>query len=227
MGFAIAIDGPSGAGKSTLAKNLAKILGYTYIDTGAMYRAVGYYCQKNNISTLDCAEVIKALDNISIEIKYIDKIQHIYLNGCDVTEIIRTQQASENASRVSVIQEVREKLVELQRHIAKDSNVVMDGRDIGSVVLPHADIKIFLTADVLERGKRRVKELKEKGFECDLKTVIEEIEKRDLRDRTREQSPLIQAEDAIMIDCGAMNEKELLEFTLDIVRSKEKGLKVF
>lgn len=218
MGFSIAIDGPSGAGKSTAAKGLARELGFVYIDTGAMYRAVAYFLMNNEIDLDEKAEIIEALENIVLDIKYIDKNQHIFLNGNDVTAEIRSRAVSENASRVSAVREVRQKLVSIQRKMAEGLNVVMDGRDIGTVVLPNADIKIYLTASVKKRAERRLLELLEKGTSATLEDIKADIEKRDKRDMTREESPLKQAEDAIVIDCGNMSAKEVIEEMLNLVK---------
>ncbi len=218
MGFSIAIDGPSGAGKSTAAKGLARELGFVYIDTGAMYRTVAYFLMNNEIDLDEKAEIIEALENIVLDIKYIDKNQHIFLNGNDVTAEIRSRAVSENASRVSAVREVRQKLVSIQRKMAEGLNVVMDGRDIGTVVLPNADIKIYLTASVKKRAERRLLELLEKGTSATLEDIKADIEKRDKRDMTREESPLKQAEDAIVIDCGNMSAKEVIEEMLNLVK---------
>lgn len=218
MGFSIAIDGPSGAGKSTAAKGLARELGFVYIDTGAMYRAVAYFLMNNEIDLEEKAEIIEALENIVLDIKYIDKNQHIFLNGNDVTAEIRSRAVSENASRVSAVREVRQKLVSIQRKMAEGLNVVMDGRDIGTVVLPNADIKIYLTASVKKRAERRLLELLEKGTSATLEDIKADIEKRDKRDMTREESPLKQAEDAIVIDCGNMSAREVIGEMLNLVK---------
>lgn len=218
MGFSIAIDGPSGAGKSTAAKGLACALGFVYIDTGAMYRAVAYFLMDHEIDLDEKAEVIEALENIELDIKYIDKNQHIFLNGNDVTAEIRSRAVSENASKVSAIKEVRLKLVSIQRKMAEGLNVVMDGRDIGSVVLPNADIKIYLTASVSKRAERRLLELLEKGTEATLEDIRADIEKRDKRDMTRQESPLKQVEDAVVIDCGNMNAEEVIAEMLNLVK---------
>jgi cytidylate kinase len=183
-----------------------------------MYRAVAYFLMNNEIDLDEKAEIIEALENIVLDIKYIDKNQHIFLNGNDVTAEIRSRAVSENASRVSAVREVRQKLVSIQRKMAEGLNVVMDGRDIGTVVLPNADIKIYLTASVKKRAERRLLELLEKGTSATLEDIKADIEKRDKRDMTREESPLKQAEDAIVIDCGNMSAKEVIGEMLNLVK---------
>ena len=216
MKYNIAIDGPAGAGKSTIAKKLAERLGFVYIDTGAMYRAMAYYYMEKGIDIDDKEAVIAEFDNISIELKYIDGIQHIYLNGEDVSDLIRTGEVGENASKVSAIAEVRKKLVALQQEIAKSINVVMDGRDIASVVLPDADLKIFLTASVEVRAQRRYKEMLEKGQDVDLATIEEEIRQRDYRDTHRDASPLICVPEAVVVDTSDMTIEEVLEHIISL-----------
>ncbi|MBZ4667867.1 MAG: cytidylate kinase, partial [Defluviitaleaceae bacterium] len=191
--FSIAIDGPAGAGKSTIAKMIAKKLNIIYVDTGAMYRTVALYCIKHGIQCTDKDNVEKILNQIEIKILYKDHTQRIFLNDEDVSDIIRTQEISQGASDVATIQAVRVKMVELQRNLAKSASVVMDGRDIGTYVLPNADLKIFLTASVEERASRRYKELTQKGIECSLSKIKEEIEARDKNDTCRECSPLRKA----------------------------------
>ena len=216
MKYNIAIDGPAGAGKSTIAKKLAERLGFVYIDTGAMYRAMAYYYMEKGIDIDDKEAVIAEFDNICIELKYIDGIQHIYLNGEDVSDLIRTGEVGENASKVSAIAEVRKKLVALQQEIAKSINVVMDGRDIASVVLPDADLKIFLTASVEVRAQRRYKEMLEKGQDVDLATIEEEIRQRDYRDTHRDASPLICVPEAVVVDTSDMTIEEVLEHIISL-----------
>lgn len=207
---AIAIDGPTGAGKSTVAKELAKVLNFMYVDTGAMYRAVALYCINNNIDTLNEDEVLKHLEKIDVALKIIDGVQNVFLNGENVSGLIRTQEVSEHTSRVSTIKAVRQRLVTLQREIAKNNNVVMDGRDIASVVLPNAALKIFLTASVSSRTLRRIEDLKLLGKYTDYETIKAEIEKRDFRDSTREVDALRQTEDAVLIDSSNMNLEEVV-----------------
>ena len=197
----VAIDGPAGAGKSTISKVVAKKLGLIYVDTGAMYRAVALYAIQNAMDTKNVDGALEAsLDKISIDIAYQDGEQHIYLNGEDVSGLIRTPEVSMGASNVATLPCVRLKLVELQREIAKKQSVIMDGRDIGTYVLPDADIKIFLTASVEARAKRRHKELIEKGTSVSYEEVLLDMQKRDLNDSTRAFAPLKQADDAVLID---------------------------
>ena len=204
MNYKIAIDGPSGTGKSTTAKILAKDLSFIYIDTGAMYRAVGLYCYKNNIDIDNEKEVVRNLDNININIFYKDGNQEIELNNEIVSNEIRENHISKYASVVSQYKEVRERLVALQQHLASKNSVIMDGRDIGTVVLPDANLKIYLVASNDVRAERRYKELKEKGQEVDLEKIKEELIERDYRDSNRENSPLRKADDAIELDNSNM-----------------------
>ncbi len=214
--YSIAIDGPAGAGKSTIAKRLSEKLGFTYIDTGAMYRTITLFYVEKGIKC-DDEEAVKAkLDEISVGIRYIDGAQHVYLNGTDVTGNIRTPEVSDNASKISAIAAVREKLVAIQQDMAKSENVVMDGRDIASVVLPNADLKIYLTASVAVRAKRRYDEMIGKGQEADLKTIEKEIEERDYRDMHRENSPLMRVEDAKLADTSDLNIDEATGFCLGL-----------
>ena len=212
MSFQIAIDGPSATGKSTLAKALAKELSFIYIDTGAMYRAVGLYNIRKNIDLNNEADVVNTLKDISIDIKYIDKEQRIFLNGEDVSNQIREEKVGTAASIVSTYKKVREVLVDLQRSLANVQNVIMDGRDIGTVVLPNASLKIFLTASSEERTKRRYLELKEKGKDVSIEDVAKELKERDERDTKRANSPLTKAEDAILVDTTNMNIKQTIEY---------------
>ncbi len=221
MKYNIAIDGPAGAGKSTIAKKLAEKLGFVYIDTGAMYRAMAFYYMEKGIDIDDKEAVIAEFDNICIELKYIDGVQHIFLNGKDVSGLIRTGEVGENASKVSAIAEVRKKLVALQQEIARSINVVMDGRDIASVVLPDADLKIFLTASVEVRAQRRYKEMIEKGQDVDLATIEEEIRQRDYRDTHRDASPLICVPEAIVVDTSDMTIEEVLEHIISLTEFTE------
>ena len=188
--MSIAIDGPAGAGKSTIAKKVAKELGYIYVDTGALYRTVALFMIQNKININDENEVNKALDRIDISMKYEDGIQNIYLNKENVNSLIRTIEVSKIASKTSTYKKVREKLLFLQKDIAKKNKVVMDGRDIGTVILPNADLKIFLTASAKVRGERRYKEIIERDERADLQGIIEDIEKRDEQDKNRAISPL-------------------------------------
>lgn len=204
MTKAIAIDGPGGAGKSTIAKLVAKKLGYVYVDTGAMYRAMGIFFTRRNIASDDPAAIEAACPDADITIAYEDGLQQVYLNGENVTGEIRTEAAGSNASAFSVHAPVRAKLVELQQKLAKKENVVMDGRDIGTVVLPDADLKVFLTASVETRAMRRFKEMQAKGKDDTLEAIMEDLRIRDERDMTRENSPLRQADDAVLVDSSDM-----------------------
>ena len=217
MPYSIAIDGPAGAGKSTIAKAVSRELGYVYIDTGAMYRAVGLYCLLNGISITDEKAVVDSIKDIDISIAYDDEgVQEVYLNGENVSTKIRTQEVGDAASTVSQYQPVRDKLVSLQQKLASTTSVVMDGRDIGSKVLPNADTKIYLTASAKERARRRANELKEKGIDCDINEVEKEIEARDYRDMHRENSPLIQVPDAVLVDSSDLTIDETIDAILDI-----------
>lgn len=223
MNYQIAIDGPAGAGKSTIAKIVAGKLGYIYIDTGAMYRAMGLFFDRSG-KWPDSSEEIKALsDKAEIEIKYADNIQKIYLNGEDVSEAIRAENAGMSASKVSALPEVREKLVELQRKMAASSSVVMDGRDIGTVVLPDAQLKIFLTADTHVRALRRMKQLEEKGVREELETIEKDILERDKNDSTRKTSPLKQAEDAVLLDTSKLSIDETAAEILRLQKERENN----
>lgn len=216
MSFAIAIDGPGGAGKSTIAKKVAEKLKFIYIDTGAMYRSVALYCIESFISLNDEYKVTKALDEIDINIDYIDGEQRIFLNDIDVTQEIRSNHVAIGSSKVAVIKSVREKLVSIQRNLANGKNVIMDGRDIGTFVLPNAQIKIYLTASVEVRSNRRMKELCEKGENPNIDEIMQEIIDRDTRDMNREISPLKQAEDAIYLDTSNMLEEEVVNFIINL-----------
>lgn len=212
----IAIDGPAGAGKSTIAKLLAKKLNYIYIDTGAMYRAMGLYYLNNNVDITLESEINKLVDLINIEITYENSVQQIILNGENVTDKIRTEEVSQAASIVSSYKLVREKMVKLQQNLASKTNVVMDGRDIGTVVLPDAKVKVYLTASVSERANRRYKELIEKGQEVNVEDIKKDIEERDYRDTHRENSPLVKADDATLIDSSNMTIDEVVDEILKL-----------
>ncbi|MBE5936641.1 MAG: (d)CMP kinase [Lachnospiraceae bacterium] len=205
MGFAMAIDGPAGAGKSTIAKLVAAKLNLTYIDTGAMYRAVGYYMTNNNIDTDNPEKVSEACNNIDITIEYENGVQQIILNDVNITAHLREEIVGINASKVAKYQAVREKLVDIQRKLAGTKRVVMDGRDIGTCVLPNAEIKIYLTASVDVRANRRYDELTKNNIECDYEAIKNDIATRDYEDMHREISPLKQADDAILVDTSDMN----------------------
>lgn len=219
--IAVAIDGPAGAGKSTVSKAAALRLGYVYIDTGAMYRSVALYAINNGMDCVsDADELIKRLDNIILEIKYQDGGQHVFLNGDDVTHDIRCEEVSVGASNVAVIPEVRKKLVEMQRKMAENDNVIMDGRDICSYVLPNAQVKIFLTASSDARAARRFKELCEKGAECDIEQIKKDIEYRDKNDSERKTAPLRQAPDAVRIDTSDLSFDESVAAILNVISEK-------
>ena len=218
--ISIAIDGPAGAGKSTISRKAAEILGYIYVDTGALYRTVGLYSIRKGIDTKNAEAVTATLGDIEVKLGFVDGAQHVFLNGEDVSEAIRTPEASMGASNVSAIPAVRTFLFDLQRDIAKNNNCIMDGRDIGTVVLPDAQIKIFLTASPEARAERRYKELIEKGEKVDFQDVLDDINKRDYQDSHREIAPLKQAEDAILLDNSGCNLEEGKELLLSIIRDK-------
>ncbi len=218
--YSIAIDGPAGSGKSSVSKEIAKILNIVYIDTGAMYRTVGLYCLRNHINLDNAEEIEKALQNIDMKITLSEGKQTIYLNGEDVTETIRTQQAGKAASDVAVIYAVREKLVQIQRELSKGHSVIMDGRDIGTNVLPHATVKIYLNASVEQRTNRRCHELMLLGKEYDKKRIEYEIIQRDENDKNRKYNPLRKAEDAIEIDNSNMDMEQTIKTILNIIKQK-------
>lgn len=220
MAFNVAIDGPAGAGKSSAAKLAAKRLGFIYVDTGALYRAVGLYSIRRGLDTRDAESVVNTLGSISIELKYIEGAQRVFLNGEDVSEAIRTPEASMGASNVSAIPEVRSFLFDLQRGIAARNDCIMDGRDIGTVVLPDAEVKIFLTASPEDRADRRLKELINKGETVDRKTVLDDINKRDYQDTHRKTSPLVCAEDAVYLDNGSLDLEQTANRIIEIVKEK-------
>ena len=213
----VAIDGPAGAGKSSIAKAVSKKLGFVYIDTGAMYRAVGVYAIENGIEINAENFTDEVLDKIKIDIAYVDGTQRIYLLGEDVSQRIREADVSIAASNVAVIPAVRLKLVELQRTLAEKTSVIMDGRDIGTYVLPDAEVKIFLTASSDVRAKRRLLEMQEKGMEADFETVKRDIEYRDKNDSEREFAPLRKAEDAILVDSSDMTIEQVIERITEII----------
>ncbi len=217
----IAIDGPSGAGKSTLSKDIAASLGIVYIDTGAMYRAAALACQRAGIAIKEHPEAaVKMVKACSIDLTAEEDGQHIFLNGEDVTGLIRTPEISMGASAVSAIPEVRIFLVELQRALADTRDVIMDGRDIGTYVLPDAPVKIFLTATPETRAKRRFLELTERGIPCDYETVLQDLKQRDLNDSTRAFAPLKPAEDSILVDTSELTYQESLEKLLTIIKER-------
>ncbi len=218
----VAIDGPAGAGKSSVAKEVAKRIGCIYIDTGAMYRAIGVTVLKRGIDLADKEKIVLVLNNINLDVESMEDGQHIFINGEDVNGKIRTPEASMAASAVAVIPEVRLKLVEIQRNIAAKNSVVMDGRDIGTFVLPNADIKLFLTASVEERAKRRYRELLEKGEKCTLDEVINDMKQRDKQDTEREFAPLRQAADSILFDTTGLNLMQSVEKILNIIQERKE-----
>lgn len=220
MSINVAIDGPAGAGKSTIAKMLAKELNYIYVDTGAMYRAMALYMieQKTDIQNLNAVRT--ACGDISIDIQYSVGEQQVILNGRNVNGFIRTEAVSEMSSKISAIPEVREKLLSLQRSLAAASDVIMDGRDIGTHVLPQADVKIFLTADAHVRAVRRYEEFTAKGIECSLEKVEREVIERDERDMNRAIAPLKQAEDAVRVDTSAMTIEEVVTHLKSLILQK-------
>ena len=210
MGYNIAIDGPAGAGKSTIAKKIAKELGYVYVDTGAMYRALAIHFLKNGLKSEDTEAIKEACKTAVVTLQYEDGVQQVYLNGENVTSMLREEAVGNMASVSSAIPEVRAQLLELQRDLAKAKDVVMDGRDIGTNILPNADVKVYLTASVEERARRRYKELQEKGVSCNLEEIAHDIEERDTRDMNREIAPLKQAEDATFVDSSDMSIDEVV-----------------
>lgn len=216
----VAVDGPAGAGKSTISRAAAKELGFIYVDTGALYRAVGVYALRNGIGTKDSENIEKALKDIVVELKFVGDVQHVFLNGEDVSNEIRTPEASMAASDVSAIPCVRAFLFDLQRDIAKKNNCLMDGRDIGTVVLPDAKIKIFLTASAEERAKRRYKELVEKGAKDTYEEVLADLEKRDYQDSHREIAPLKPAEDSVIVDTSDYNFDEAKNIIVNIIKER-------
>lgn len=217
----IAIDGPSGSGKSTLAKALSKKLGYIYVDTGALYRSIGLYMLQNGVSLTDKDSIVAALSNIKLEMFHDENgAQHVTLNGTDVGDTIRTSAVSAAASTVSAIPEVRAFLLSTQRDMAKTHNVIMDGRDIGTVIFPDANVKIFLIAGNEARAVRRHAELIEKGENITIAQVLADMEKRDVNDRTRKEAPAIPANDAIMLDNSSFTPEQTLEAALKIITDK-------
>ena len=220
--ISIAIDGPSGAGKSTLARQAAAALGYLYVDTGAIYRTVALSAVRQGIDPADAVRLIPTLEQLDIRLEYDprDGLQHMYLNGEDVTTQIRLHEISQHASRVSAIPEVRAFLLELQRDLARKNNVIMDGRDIGTVVLPNADVKIFLTASAQARAARRHLELQQRGQQADFDTVLRDIITRDEQDTNRPIAPLRQAEDAVLLDTTELDLEQSLEALLTVIKKE-------
>lgn len=216
----IAIDGPAGAGKSTVAKKVAKELSFVYVDTGAMYRAMALYLLRKGVNREDPDEIGEACQNAEISIEYQNGEQIVLLDGENVNAHLRTEEVSAMASVSSAVPRVREKLLDLQRKLARTMSVVMDGRDIGTTILPDADVKIYLTASSLTRARRRYLEYQEKGEPCDLAEIQKTIEERDQRDMTREISPLCKAEDAVLVDSSELTIDETVEKILSVYHSK-------
>lgn len=215
----VAIDGPAGAGKSTIAKAAAKELGFIYVDTGALYRAVAYNAVKNGVID-DEQGIISMLDDTKVELKYVEGVQSVYLNGEDVSGFIRTPEISMGASKVSAIPKVREFLLNLQREIAKTNNVIMDGRDIATVVLPDAEVKIFLFASPECRAERRYKELVEKGENVSFDDVLKDVNQRDYQDSHREIAPLKPSEESIMADTSELTLQESIDLIVNTIKEK-------
>ena len=204
--------------KRTIAKLVAKEKGYIYVDTGAMYRGLAIHFLDKGIQPQETEKVIEACKDAEVTIAYEDAVQHVYLNGKDISSRLRNEEVGNMASVTSAIPEVRKKLLELQQNLAKTQNVIMDGRDIGTCVLPHADVKVYLTASVETRAKRRYQELQEKGEDCNLEEIAHDIEERDRRDMTREIAPLKQAEDAVLVDSSDMTIAEVVKTIVDLCR---------
>ena len=219
--FNVAIDGPAGAGKSTIAKAAAKELGFIYVDTGALYRAIAYNAVTKGVID-DTQKIIDMLTDTNVELKYVDGVQAVYLNGDDVSAYIRTPEISMGASKVSAIPQVREFLLNLQRDIAQKNNVIMDGRDIATVVLPNADVKIFLFASPECRAQRRYKELMEKGEDVTLEDVLADVNQRDYQDSHREIAPLKPSEDSVMADTSKLTLEESIQLIINIIKERIK-----
>lgn len=220
MAYSIAIDGPAGAGKSTIAKKIAKELSYIYVDTGAMYRAMALYFIREGIQAEEEEKINQSCQNAEVTIVYENGEQQVILNGENVNSLIRTEEVGNMASATSVNGNVRKKMVELQQQLAASVDVVMDGRDIGTKVLPNANLKIYLTASSKTRAERRYKELKEKNVDCNLDTIEQDIIERDYRDMHREISPLMQAEDAVLVDSSHMTIEEVVEKIISLLKEK-------
>ena len=223
MIYNIAIDGPAGAGKSTIARRVAKELSFIYVDTGAMYRAMALYLLRREVNRDDTEQIGNICQDADISIEYQNGEQIVLLNGENVNSYLRTEEVGNMASVSSAVPRVREKLLSLQRKLAKDMSVVMDGRDIGTTILPDADVKIYLTASSLTRARRRYLELQEKGTVCNLDEIQKDIEERDQRDMNREISPLRQAEDAVLVDSSELTIQQVVDRILQIFRSKTTG----
>lgn len=220
MGINVAIDGPSGAGKSTLSRKLAEKLNYIYVDTGALYRTVGLYIYRNGIDPKDAERVAKALPEINVGLRFINSEQHVYLNGEDVSADIRLHEVSQYASLVSAIPAVRQFLFDTQRKMAAENDVIMDGRDIGTVVLPDADVKIFLTASAEVRARRRYNELLERGQEVDYDQILADVNQRDEQDMNRPVAPLKPAEDSVILDTSECSFDESLALLYKTIKER-------
>ena len=218
MSYQIAIDGPAGAGKSTIAKKVAKTKGFIYVDTGAMYRAMAYYLLTEKVNPENAKEIEDKCKGADITIRYVDGEQVVLLNGANVNGVLRTEEVGNMASTTSKNPKVRERLTQLQKELAAKNDVVMDGRDIGTCVLPNADVKIYLTASSAVRAKRRFDELTAKGESCDIKKIEEDIVKRDQQDMSREIAPLKQAEDAHLVDSSYMTIEEVVQKILSLCK---------
>ena len=223
MIYNIAIDGPAGAGKSTIARRVAKELSFIYVDTGAMYRAMALYLLRKEVNRDDTEQIGNICQDAEISIEYQNGEQIVLLDGENVNSYLRTEEVGNMASVSSAVPRVREKLLSLQRKLAKDMSVVMDGRDIGTTILPDADVKIYLTASSLTRARRRYLELQEKGTVCNLDDIQKDIEERDQRDMNREISPLRQAKDAVLVDSSDLTIQQVVDRILQIFRSKTTG----
>ena len=221
--LAVAIDGPSGAGKSTVARAAAQKLGFVYVDTGALYRAIGWYAKEKGIALEDCQPVCRLLPEIKLRLLYDERGQRVLVNGRDVSEEIRTPEMSRYASAVSALAPVRQFLLQTQRDIAREHAVIMDGRDIGTVILPDAQVKIFLTASPEKRAERRYLEWKEKGLAVDRDSVLQELMRRVENDTRREQAPLRSAEDAVVLDTSELTLEESVERVVALVRAAMEG----
>lgn len=218
--FAVAIDGPAGAGKSSVAKAAAKELGFVYVDTGAIYRTIALYVLRQGVAPQDAAGVEGLLPQIEIGMEYTDQGQKMILNGEDVTGLIRTPEVSMTTSTCSAIPAVRAFLLQLQRDLAEKNNVLMDGRDIGTVVLPHAQLKVFLTASPQERARRRVLQLEESGRKADYEAILRDIQQRDYQDSHRETAPLRPAEDSVLVDTSGVTFEESVRRLVELVRER-------
>lgn len=220
MGFIVAIDGEAGSGKSTVAKEIAKRLGFTYVDTGAMFRCVTLALIRNNIGLGDIEKIKDVLNTIDISFKNEDIVQRVFLNGEDVTEEIRTEQVDDKVAEFATLGEIRDKLKDLQRNLGKTDNIVMEGRDIGTVIFPNADVKLYIEVSEEERARRRYKQNIEKGINTPYELILENIRKRHKLETEREIAPLVKAEDAILLDTTNMTEEESIDEIIEIIKQK-------